>query len=358
MRAVQRTRRFAAWGLAGSALLLLVLPPGCGSGGTGWEFYNPYYSGSSSGGGTTPGGSTGGGGGLAGSDRDHVDPCTEALTRKYVTISMRNLSSDYIHYFMIAIAFVDVDQEAEDAVIPTFDFNEYPDGAVCADDIALYTQRGYTLVDAGESIPLGDYCITGPALYYYHRNGNFRVAAGTDDSGLGSAIAPSQGTAPTYDNFFTSAGVQLPVPDFILFHNPGTGEGASLKISESILDPCAIIISTDAPPACQRDSFYYTGPDDIMAGSRALGTGSGRRVPGEIQGTACECRGLQFPMHSLAPSGVTAAGSRCDEFFRGGRIEYVFVRDDTSPPYPQLLWRVTDGSGGLAHDFDSSLSGG
>jgi hypothetical protein len=41
---------------------------------------------------------------------------------------------------------------------------------------------------------------------------------------------------------------------------------------------------------------------------------------------------------------------------RGGRIDYVFVRDDVDPPYPQLLWRVTDGNGSVAHNYDPDSS--
>ena len=207
----------------------------------------------------------------------------------------------------------------------------------------------------------GDYCITGPALLYYHQNGQFRVSAGTGNSGLGSAIAPAQGTLPTYDPFFTSAGAQLPVPDIILFHNPGRGEGGALKISvpnDAPCDPATIALSAD--PECERDAFYYVGEDDFMSGTRELGVGSGRRVPNEIQGTGCECNPLSGPYQQLAPSGVTAASSRCDEFLRGGRILYAFVRDDETPAFPQLLWRVTDAAGSEAHDFDSrsNLSGG
>jgi hypothetical protein len=39
-------------------------------------------------------------------------------------------------------------------------------------------------------------------------------------------------------------------------------------------------------------------------------------------------------------------------FFRGGRIDYVFLREDTDPPFPQLVWRVTDSAGTRAQDFD------
>ena len=47
-----------------------------------------------------------------------------------------------------------------------------------------------------------------------------------------------------------------------------------------------------------------------------------------------------------------ATGANCNEFLRGGSINYAFVRDDVIPPFPQLVWRVTDQSGSIAHEFD------
>jgi hypothetical protein len=79
-------------------------------------------------------------------------------------------------------------------------------------------------------------------------------------------------------------------------------------------------------------------------------------VPGDIQGSACQCRGLAQGYQRLASASSSASAAQCDEFFRGGRIDYVFIKDDTDPPYPQLLWRVTDSAGARAHDFDSRAS--
>jgi hypothetical protein len=327
---------------------------GCGSGGTGFQFIGSPFTlvsnSSSSGGPSSTGQSSSGG--LGQSDRTPVDPCTEPQARKFVTISMRNVTTDYIHYFFIAIAFVDVDETDPNVLVPSFDTTSFPDGAACATDIPLYTQFGYLDIPANVMITLGDYCIGGPALIYFHRGGQFRLSTGVGSTGLGSAIAPAQGSSPTFDNFFTSAGAQIPVPDLILFHNPGTGEGAALKVSPQVSAPCDLL-SVSNSPTCLRDAFYYVDETDLMAGSTALGPGAGRRVPAEIQGTGCECTGLSRAYQILAPSRVRANDVLCNEFLRAGRIEYTFLRDDENPPFPQLLWRVTDSSGALAQEPDS-----
>ncbi len=91
---------------------------------------------------------------------------------------------------------------------------------------------------------------------------------------------------------------------------------------------------------------------DQLTGSTALGAGSGRRVPAEIQDTGCECQGINAAFQTLAPSTVSASQALCLEYFRGGRIDYAFVRNDTNPPFPQLVWRVSDANGARVHDFD------
>jgi hypothetical protein len=252
---------------------------------------------------------------------------------------MRNASEDYIHYFLVLVAFVQSDT--------------FPDGTVCPEDIPLYTAFGYVEIPEGQQQEFGSYCFPGPALVYFHRSGQFRTAGGA--SQLGSAIAPAQGSQATYDTFFNSAGATVPVPTAIIFHNPGTGEGAALKVSRNVSNPCGQIVGggTSGPSLCQQDAFYYVDEQDRLVGSTALGTGSGRRVPSEIQGTASECLGFDNGVQQLAPSNRTAASARCNEFLRGGRIDYVFVRVDTEPPFPQLVWRVTDAAGGIAHNFDS-----
>jgi hypothetical protein len=286
-------------------------------------------------------GTTGGESSFFGSgSRVSVDPCSEPVSRKYIRISMRNLSpDDYIHYFLVLIAYVNGET--------------YPDGAVCPDDIDLYTSFGYLEIPEGSEQEFGNYCITGPALVYFHESGQFKGAGGAGSSQLASAIPPAQGTNATYDNYFTSGGASVPVPDQILFHNPGTGEGAALKISLNSINPCGIVIGDFGVSDCDQDAFYYVDESDMITGSVVLGVGSGRRIPSEIQGTGCECVGFQDPYQSLAPSGTAASSARCNEFLRGGRIEYVFVREDTNPAYPQLLWRVTDQSGAVVHEFDS-----
>jgi hypothetical protein len=364
MRSVLRSSNWLTAAAAAVLALGMTLGAGgCGGGGTGWNAYYPWPVNTSDGSSTTTGpGSTGTvtGGQQTAGDRTAGDPCTETLSRKFVTISMRNYARDYIHYFFVAVAFIDVDQTDDSVDIPQFDGTPFPDGAVCSDDIGLYTQHGYSLIQSGVAKEFGDYCITGPALYYFHENGSFRVAAGTSDSGLGSAIAPAQGTLPSYDNFFTSAGAQIPVPDLILFHNPGAGSGAALKVSYPTASPCSSQDLDLGDPPCYRDSFYYVAFDDVMVGSRALGVGSGRRVPSDIQGAGCECLGVSEGYQMLAPAGARATGARCNEFFRGGRIDYAFFEDDTTPAFPQLVWHVTDGSGSVAHEYSplSPLAGG
>lgn len=332
----------------GGTLLLGVLGVlggvGCKSIGSAFEFlgtpflvYNPE---GGAAGPTSSGRQTGGGLGEEGAT---VDPCLEPQARKLLRISMRNQASEHVHYFLALIALVNG--------------TEYPEGAVCEDDIPLYTAFGYESIPRGTTRAFGNYCVSGPALLYFHRTGQFRAAGGTGGRSLASAIGPAQGTTPTYDNAFTSAGLTVPVPNFILFHNPGTtAEGQALKVSESLQDPCNRQVVQFADPPCEQDSFYYVDETDRRAGSSALGFGSARRVPGDIQGSACQCRGLAQGYQRLASASSSASAAQCDEFFRGGRIDYVFIKDDTDPPYPQLLWRVTDSAGARAHDFDSRAS--
>lgn len=328
--------------LAASVCLFAIF--GCGAGSTSGPlsiFGNPINQATQQQPGTGGPGGVGTGGDPTGSgnDRTNVDPCTESQSRKLVRISLRNTDpDDFIHYFLVLVAFVNSDA--------------YPAGAVCPDDIDLYTQNGYTEIPDGTSQNFGNFCFVGPALIYFHESGRFRSSGGVGGSTLASAIAPAQGSQATFDTFFTAAGAQLPVPDLIIFHNPGTGEGANLKISRSSNAPCDLLQLAGERP-CQQDSFYYVDEFDLMAGSTQLGTGSGRRVPSEMQDTSCQCRGFEEPWHSLAPSRVTANGAFCSEFLRGGRIEYAFLRNDTNPPFPQLVWRVTDSAGSIVHDFDS-----
>jgi len=293
-------------------------------------------------GGTTTGGT--GGGFFGGGTRTNIDPCAEPQARKFVRISMRNLDTlDHIHYFLILIAYVNGET--------------YPEGAVCPDDIALYTSFGYEEIEDGATRELGNYCIVGPALVYFHQAGRFRRSGGTGAASLGSAIAPAQGTNATFDNFFNSSGALVPVPNSILWHNPGTGDGVALKISRSAPTPCTAGTAAGEDD-CAQDAFYYVDASDRPTGTIQLGPGSTRRVPDEIQGTGCECGGFDGNLITqatqiLAPSGATASNAECNEFLRGGAIEYVFVREDTVPAFPQLLWRVRDQSGSIGHDFDS-----
>ncbi len=331
------------------AAILLLPATGCISGGSlallGQPLFSNYVgpAGGGTGGTTSPGSGFFGGGG-----RVSVDPCSESNARKFIRISMRNMDrDDYIHYFFIAIAYVNG--------------TVHPDGAVCPDDIALYTAFGYDEIPEGTFQPFGNYCIEGPALVYFHEGGRFRTGGGVAGAQLASAIAPAQGSNPSYDAFFGAAGVSVPVPNIILFHNPGTGEGQPLKVSVNQLDPCVSQGETiRSTPNCEQDAFYYVDESDRMAGSITLGSGAGIRVPNEIQGTGCQCsafasfNGEDFQAAQvLAPSGTSASEARCNEFLRGGSIEYVFIRDDRNPPIPQLLTRVTDQSGSEAHTFDS-----
>lgn len=337
-----RAARFAGSALVAGAMSLLW---NAGCGGSPSNFTQLYFSplfGERTTTGTDPGSvSTPGSDFFAGGNRADVDPCAEPQNRKIITVSLRNFDNqDFIHYFLAFVAFVDTDDAA---------------GAVCEEDIAFYTSFGYEFVPADTLVPFGNFCVSGPALLYFHGGGAFRGAGGSGNANLVAGIAPAQGTAPSFDNFFTASGAQVPVPDLILWHNPGTGGGAQLKVSVSDPAPCATdttVVNVD--PDCAQDAFYYVDTGDRFSGSNTLGLNSGRRTPNEIQGTGCEC-GAFSPTNfaqELAPSGTSAAQSRCNEFLRGGRIDFAFIRDDRDPPIPQLLWRVTDSAGSVAHEFD------
>ena len=276
-------------------------------------------------------GAGGGDGFFGGVGSGTTDPCLEPDNRKFINISMRNNSDDIIHYFVAFVAFVDTDTQL---------------GAVCQDDLALYTNFGYQFIAEGAERSFGDYCVQGPALLYFHENGNFQNAGGT----FASAIDEAQGTNPTFDSFFGPGGAVVPVPNQILFHNPGTGEGAALSVAPINPNPCefGLIVATQQ---CSLDAFYYVDNNDLPAGSTALGPGSARRTPNEIQGTGCTT-GFNEAFHSLAPPGITGSTAGDNEFIRGGSIEFVFIREDVTPPVPQLLWRVTDDVGGIVHEFD------
>lgn len=331
------------------SMLTALASLGCSGTGGAFEFFGtPFRQFNPTGTGTTVPGTSGRqtGTSLVGGNRTFTDPCTESQRRKFVTISMRNQSPDYVHYFMVLIAYVNSET--------------YPQGGVCPDDISLYTQFGYSLVPEGVNTEFGHFCIVGPALLYFHERGQFRSTGGTGATSLASAIAPASGATPTYDNTFGSAGMMVPVPDRILFHNPGTtAEGALLKVSDSADNPCDNVLVTNADDDCRQDAWYYVDDSDRRVGSAQAGIpGAGVRTPSEIQGTGCQCGALVLqgdtPAYQvLAPSSAGAADAECNEFFRGGRINYVFVRDDVEPPYPQLLWQVTDSNGVQAHGFDS-----
>ncbi len=325
-------------GCLGISALAIAAAAGCGTGSLsalGIPFFPLFGTDTVTGGGTGSG--TGGSGAFGGGGRAELDPCEEPFTRKFVNISMQNANPDtFVHYFFVAIAFVDIGAG----------------GAVCEEDIALYTSNGYTQVAEGDFSEFGGFCVPGPALIYYHLNGQFQQGTGSDS--LGSAIAPAQGSgSPTFDGIFSSAGLDLPVPDLIAFYNPGTGGGAALRVSQDNPTPCDAVAVGGFDSECQQDSFYYVDESDFLTGSESLGVGSGRRVANDVQGTSCECTGAQSLFQVLAPSGTDADSANCDEFARGGRIEYVFIRQDETPPFPQLLWRVTDDSGSVWQDFDT-----
>lgn len=335
-------RRVCVFALAVSAAQL----SGCGDSGSFDLLGNPLFRTSAPGRTTapTPGGDTGGGGSnFGGGSRATVDPCTEPQERKFVRISLRNIAQDdFIHYFLVLVAYVNGET--------------YPDGAVCEDDIDLYTTFGYTLIPDGSTRVVGNFCIPGPALFYFHENGQFQSASAGGDA-LASAIGPAQGTNATFDRFFSSAGAQTPVPNTLLWHNPGTGEGAALKISVNIPNPCSIVVGLTGESDCAQDAFYYVDSTDQLNGSAVLGAGSGRRTPNEIQGTGCVVSGGDDAIgtqavQTLAPSGASASNANDSEFLRGGFVEFVFLREDRNPPVPQLVWRVLDQSGSVASDFD------
>lgn len=300
-------------------------------------------------GGTTDGGTVGGDGGFFGGGTGGTgptNPCDETLSRKFVRISMRNLNpDDFVHYFVGFVAFVNSET--------------YPEGAVCPDDADLYTSFGYQAIAENQQVAFGTYCIEGPALLYFHRNGQFRNAGTGAGAPLASAIGPAQGEGTAFfDNFFTSAGAQVPVPNLILWHNPGGASGGSLRVSRGDPQPCAGGEFIGTFNECEQDAFYYVDDNDLPSGSATLGIGSSRRVPSEIQGTGCECPSiitLTQGEQSLIPPTIAIRNRQCNTFARGGRIEYVFIRDDQTPPVPQLLWRVSDATGSVIQDFDSRV---
>ncbi len=134
-----------------ASVTLVAAMAGCGAGGSPYSLFgSPFtnYVGRTGSGGNGTGIQIGGGNQLG--SRDDSDPCTLDDARKFVSVSMRNYSTDYVHYFVVFIAFVRGDV--------------YTDGAVCADDEALYLRNGYTKVNAGSQVTFGSYCLQGPVL--------------------------------------------------------------------------------------------------------------------------------------------------------------------------------------------------
>ncbi len=330
-RLVCTVRVCATWALAAACGLAAV---GCGAPSTLISStLFPFVNIGTTGAGSTVTSSSGGG---FGSDSSvALDPCDETLSRKQITITMRNdAPDDYIHYFLILVAFENGET--------------YPNGAVCPDDSDFYTDFGYTRIAEGSFQEIGNICVIGPAYVYFHEQGRFQEAGGA----LASGIEPAAGSSSSFDAFFSSAGADVPVPDRIYFHNPGTGDGAALKVSQNSLNPCGAVVTLSGDSDCEQDSFYYVDQADLPVGSNPVGTNSNRRVPSEIQGTGCECLAFQEPWHQLGPPGTIASNAACNEFIRGGSITYVFIRQDATPPYPQLLWQVRDDSGSIVQDFD------
>ena len=326
--------------LAGSIGLASTISMGCGGFGDAAGLLGAPLIGRNQAGG---GGGGGGGGGdpgnpfTGGGGAGLLDPCQESLSRKYVRITMRNSNpDDFIHYFVAFVAF-DYDAVAN------------PEGAVCPADAALYTEFGYQRIADGSAVDFGKYRIPGPAYFYYHENGRFRSATG-GSAVTASAIPPAQGTStPTFDTFFGSGGARVPVPNVILFHNPGGAAGGPLRISRNIQE------------SCDQDAFYYVDESDRLAGNTSTGPGSARRIAREIQGTGCECPGVGVFLdaegaQSLIAPGTPIRNRNCNQFARGGRIEYVFLRQDSDPPVPQLVWRVSDSTGAVIQDFDSRVT--
>lgn len=320
---------------AAVTLVATLAIAGCG----GLSGYVPFYlagAPAADSGSTTPTGS--GSGSFGSSTRTNADPCTLSTEQKFVTITMENFDvDDYIHYFFVAIAYING--------------SVYTNGAVCEEDTQLYFDAGYFEVPAGQARDFGNLCIRGPALVYFHESGRFRSGTGTGDDTLASAIAPAPGAnTPAFDNFFTSSGARLPVPNEIYFYNPGTGDGQALKISRNGSNPCTAVTQV---AQCPQDAFYYVDETDQRVGGRdPTAAGAGVHTANQVQGTGCECGFGDLGFQALAPSNATGSSVQCNEFTRGGTIIYAFVRIDANPPFPQLVWRVTDGAGGQVHDFD------
>lgn len=320
------------------SVVVLIAVTGCaGSTGAFGLFGTPYAPvGTTDSGITGPGQSgTVPGGALGGSGRSSGNPCDESQNRKFFRLTLRNDSQDYIHYFLVLVAYVYGDT--------------HPTGAVCPDDVETYVANGYDItVEDGQQLAFGNECIEGPALIYFHEAGRFQGVGG---SRLSSGIPPAEGSTPAYDAAFTASGRRLPVPNLIWFHNPG-GEGDRLRWALKDSAPCATGDISIFTGACEQDSFYYVDERDNPTGSNPGSRSPYVRFPSEIQGTGCRCFGSDQPWAELAPTGATAATARCNEFLRGGWVEFVFLNDDSEPPPPQLIWRVRDASGAVAHEFD------
>ena len=179
------SRSMQRWGkpvfcLVSAVVLAASWSVGCGGVGPGEFIGSPFRT--LSDGGTTGTGADGAGGtggaAFGGDTRAATDACDEPQNRKFVRISMRNLSGDHVHYFLVLVAFIQGET--------------FPEGAaVCPDDVALYTSFGYLEIGDGELREFGNFCIAGPALLYFHESGQFQTAR-RDATGLGHRARPGQ----------------------------------------------------------------------------------------------------------------------------------------------------------------------
>lgn len=277
----RRAGRCVRTGLMFSLVVAVAL--GCGG--------NPFLASSitiqptpGGGSGSTGGSDPGGGGGASG-------------LSKTVSMTLRNTTQEFIHYYLHFIAFAG------------------PGATVAPEDESEYLNFGY--LDTGsDSFTFGSITVTAPdpgqrVLWYFHELGSFPQ----------SAISPAV-SVTVNDSFFDELGALVPVPDYILFYN-----------GEFVADLC-LLKSYRSTDVSGNFSLAFFGPE-------------------QIQDTGCNVNCLApdiDPFHRLAPLTRPPDQAFCNEYFRGSRIIYEFRNQDPDGAPERLVWQVSL-SGTQIHDF-------
>jgi hypothetical protein len=284
-----------------------------------------------------------------------VDP----TPRKLVLTLQNRVTTSYIHYNLILIAFredVPVGQEGP------------------------YLSFGYVHYPVGTSI--GCYSFARDLFLYYHQNGRFSTDITNTGSPLLSAIAPAPSTStPRADSFFNSR--EIPVPSVILFHDPVSNVPMPFNAGRNattINPTLSSITGCGTCTSCAQAGWYYVLSGDIpfglnpacSIGRNAAASGRYYRVPAEYQNTCCfDCissSGLVpitdlVTAHWLHNTGVSSGGPlgpgnpgdvRCYEYYLNGVVTYAFTTlGNTSGPSfpPSLVWEVKTRQGIIIHPF-------